>query len=121
MWLLSAVKQALFNNFQSVICRQLWFAVMEALSLCWCCWNVCVFLYQSGFLRDHVGDAIDNGISDSKIFIDQLIGIGIVPKWLLRQRTHQELEQGGVKGLLHVVLHVRKAPDRHGGRIYLRY
>lgn len=41
--------------------------------------------------------------------------VSVLPQWLLGQRTHQELKQGGVKRLLHFVLHVRNAPDRHRG------
>lgn len=36
-------------------------------------------MYESGFLRDHVGDAINDGISNAKLLVDQLIGFSLVP------------------------------------------
>lgn len=52
---------------------------MEILALCRCGCCICVFVYESGFLRDHVGDATDDGIGDSKLVIDQLIGFSLIP------------------------------------------
>lgn len=37
-----------------------------------------VFPYEPGVLRDHVGDAVDDGVSNAKLLIDQLVGVRIV-------------------------------------------
>lgn len=70
---------------------------------------------ESGFLRDHIGDAVNDGVCDAKLLVDQLIGLRLVSQRLLGQRTHQEVQQLGVKRRRHFVLHVRKAPRGHGG------
>lgn len=63
------------NNFGSVGLGELtWF-----LLVLWCGRGIRVFLYESGFLRNHVGDAANDGIGDTKLLIDQLIGFSIIP------------------------------------------
>lgn len=43
-----------------------------------CRW-VWVFLYESGFLGDHVGNSVDDGICDAKLVVDQLVGRDFKP------------------------------------------
>lgn len=78
------------------------------LSLCGLSRRVCVLLYKTCVLRDHVGDAIDDGVGNAKLFIDQLVGLLVVPQWLFGQGTCEELEQRGVKQLVLglIVLHI---------------
>ncbi len=47
--------------------------------MCWCGRGIWVLLYEPGFLRDHVGDATDDGIGDTKLLVYQLIGVSVVP------------------------------------------
>lgn len=48
------------------------------LLLCWCGRGVGVFLDESGLLRDHVGDAVNDGVGDAELLIDQLVGLRLV-------------------------------------------
>lgn len=72
----SLVQPLKLNNVRTVCLGQL----KGFLPLCWCGWGICVFLYESGFLRDHVGDATNDGIGDTKLLVDQLIGFSLVPE-----------------------------------------
>lgn len=67
------------NNVRSVFLGQLRVSSWEFLVLRWCGRGVCVFLYEPGFLRDHVGDAANDGVGDTKLLVDQLIGLSLVP------------------------------------------
>ncbi len=72
-----SVQQPLKHNYdRSVFLGQL---RMSFLPLRWCARGICVFLYEPGFLRDHVGDAANDGVGDTKLLVDQLIGLGLVP------------------------------------------
>lgn len=53
--------------------------VVDLLSLCRSRRGVAVFLDESCFLRDHVGDAADDGIRDAELLVNQLVGFGVVP------------------------------------------
>lgn len=46
-------------------------------SLSWGQWLI--FPYEPGVLRDHIGDAIDDGVGDAELLVDQLVGVRIVP------------------------------------------
>lgn len=48
--------------------------------LCRCAWSLSVFLYQPGLLWDHVWNAINDGICNAELLVDQLVGVGIVPE-----------------------------------------
>jgi len=76
------------------------------LSLCWLSRRVCVLLYETCVLRDHVGDAINDGVGNAKLFIDQLVGLLVVPQRLFGQWTCEELEQRSVELVLGFVLHI---------------
>lgn len=51
---------------------------MGFLPLHWCGRGIGVFLDEPGFLRDHVWDATNDGIGDTELLIDQLIGFSLV-------------------------------------------
>lgn len=53
--------------------------VTEFLLLFRCVCSVGVFLYEPGVLGDHVRDAVNDGISDAELLLDQLVGRSIIP------------------------------------------
>lgn len=48
-------------------------------------WCLRLFLQQSRFLGDHVGNAVCDGVGDAELLVDQLVGFGLIPAWTPRQ------------------------------------
>lgn len=63
--------------------------LQRLLLLHWCSWWVWVFLQQSRLLRDHVRNAINDGIGDAKLVVDQLVGFRLIPAEKQKDSSHK--------------------------------